>query len=136
MNETDQAVANWLSEAERVKASVKGFRWPDEMSFAEAVLYEINRLRGLNHLSEVFRIVEGVTRADFDKVNRYARLLADKLEEDGETNSARWLRRILDGKAGARIVAHNVKTEPEACGGYYCSEEYGHIDCAKRPPVC
>jgi hypothetical protein len=83
------------------------------------------------YLSEVFRIVEGATRADFDKMHRYAALLADKLEADGEENSARWLRQILEGKAGARIVALGVKAEREPCGGYYCSEEHGHVDCGK-----
>jgi hypothetical protein len=39
----DQAVRNWLIEAERVKAAVPGFRWPNEMSFAEAVLHELCR---------------------------------------------------------------------------------------------
>lgn len=39
MADTDtQVVRNWLSEAERVKGAVPGFRWPDEMSFAEAVM--------------------------------------------------------------------------------------------------
>jgi hypothetical protein len=61
------------------------------------------------HLSEVFRIVEGATRGDKDKVKAYAHLLADKLEEDGEANSAKWLRQIADGKPGARIVAHEVE---------------------------
>jgi uncharacterized Zn finger protein (UPF0148 family) len=58
------------------------------------------------HLSEVFRIVEGATRGDSEKVKAYAGLLADKLEEDGEANSAKWLRQIIEGNAGARIVAH------------------------------
>jgi hypothetical protein len=99
-----QAVSNWQAEAERVKAAVKGFRWPDEMSFSEAVLHEIDRLRSLNHLSEVFRIVEGATRGDLRKVKAYAGLLAEKLDEDGEANAARWLRQIVEGNAGARIV--------------------------------
>lgn len=57
------------------------------------------------HLSEVFRVVEGALRGDSEKVKAYAGLLADKLEEDGEENSARRLRQIIEGKAGARIVA-------------------------------
>jgi hypothetical protein len=64
--------------------------------------------RAKNHLSEVFRIVEGATRGDMKKVRAYAELLAEKLEADGETNSARWLRQILEGKAGARIVPHST----------------------------
>jgi hypothetical protein len=58
------------------------------------------------HLSEVFRIVEGATRGDKEKVRNYAHLLADKLEADGEANSAKWLRQIADGNAGACIIAH------------------------------
>lgn len=66
------------------------------------------------HLSEVFRIVEGATRGDLQKVKSYAGLLADKLEEDGEANSARWLRQIVEGKAGAQIVPHDGRGESEA----------------------
>jgi len=62
----------------------------------------------LNHLSEVFRIVEGATRGDMEKVRNYAGLLAEKLEADGEANSAKWLRQIVEGKAGAHIVPHDL----------------------------
>jgi hypothetical protein len=60
----------------------------------------------LKYLSEVFRIVEGATRGDMDKVRNYAGLLAEKLEEDGEANAAKWLRQIVEGNAGARMVPH------------------------------
>lgn len=67
------------------------------------------------HLSEVFRIVEGATRGDMDKVRNYAGLLADKLEEDGEANSAKWLRQIVEGKAGAQIKPHSPPPPPRLC---------------------
>lgn len=128
MKETGQAVANWQLEAQRVKAAVKGFRWPEEMSFAEAVLDEIERLRRLNHLSEVFRIVEGATRGDLAKVEAYAGLLADKLDEDGEENSAKWLRQIIEGKAGARIIPLE-SSGAKRCLFPWCGVEGPCVDC-------
>jgi len=61
--------------------------------------------RAPRHLSEIFRIVEGATRGDMDKVRNYAGLLADKLEAEGDINTAFGLRKILDGKAGPFLPA-------------------------------
>lgn len=47
------------------------------------------------YLSELFKIIEGANRLDSVKVNNYAALLAEKLETDGESTSARRLRKIL-----------------------------------------
>lgn len=47
------------------------------------------------YLSEVFRIVEGALRLDGEKVRNYALLLAEKLEEDGDSATASRLRRML-----------------------------------------
>jgi hypothetical protein len=52
-----------------------------------------------NHLSELFRIVEGAIRLDGDKVRNYAELLASKLQDDGDRSSAERLRRILNDRS-------------------------------------
>jgi hypothetical protein len=52
-----------------------------------------------NHLSELFRIVEGAIRLDGDKVRNYAELLASKLHDDGDVSSAERLRRILSDRS-------------------------------------
>lgn len=56
-----------------------------------------------DYLNEVFRIVEGAMRGDAKKVQAYGKMLAAKLEADGQSDSARWLRNILEGNAGAQI---------------------------------
>lgn len=48
------------------------------------------------YLSEVFRIIEGALRLDGDKVRNYANLLADKLQADGNTPSAKRLRQLIN----------------------------------------
>lgn len=78
----------------------------------------------LNYLAEVFRIVEGATRGDSRKVQNYGRLLADKLEEAGEENSARWLRRILDGNAGAQIFPAQSKNDHIDLRCPHCHQVY------------
>src|SRR3972149_863858 len=47
-------------------------------------------------MSELFRIVNGALRLDIDKVRNYTSFLADKLEKDGDTSSARRLRKMLE----------------------------------------
>jgi ATPase family protein associated with various cellular activities (AAA) len=49
-----------------------------------------------NHLSELFRIVEGAVRLDGEKVRNYAQLLASKLQEEGDVSSADRLRQLLN----------------------------------------
>jgi len=46
-------------------------------------------------MNELFRIVNGALRLDIDKVRNYTSFLADKLEEEGDTSSARRLRKML-----------------------------------------
>lgn len=50
------------------------------------------------YLSEVFRIVEGALRLDGEKVRNYAVLLADKLQAEGDVNSSKRLRKLLEDK--------------------------------------
>ncbi len=50
----------------------------------------------LAFLSEIFKIVEGALRLDATKVRNYSQLLAEKLEANGESASARRLRRLLE----------------------------------------
>jgi SpoVK/Ycf46/Vps4 family AAA+-type ATPase len=52
-----------------------------------------------NHLSELFRIIEGAVRLDGEKVRNYAELLASKLQHDGDVASAERLRRILSDRS-------------------------------------
>jgi SpoVK/Ycf46/Vps4 family AAA+-type ATPase len=47
-------------------------------------------------MSELFRIVNGALRLDIDKVRNYTAFLADKLEKDGDTSSAKRLRKMLE----------------------------------------
>ncbi|MCL5887485.1 MAG: AAA family ATPase [Actinobacteria bacterium] len=47
-------------------------------------------------MNEVFRIVNGALRLDTEKVRSYTAFLADKLESEGDSSSARRLRRMLD----------------------------------------
>jgi SpoVK/Ycf46/Vps4 family AAA+-type ATPase len=64
------------------------------------------------HLSEVFKIVEGASRLDSVKVRNYAHLLADKLEADGEKNSAARLRKLMTSPGAsihpAKIAQHSL----------------------------
>lgn len=47
-------------------------------------------------MSELVRIVNGALRLDIDKVRNYTAFLADKLEESGDANAAKRLRKILE----------------------------------------
>lgn len=49
-----------------------------------------------DYLSELFRIINGALRLDIDKVRNFAAFLADKLERDGDKNSAHRLRKLLE----------------------------------------
>lgn len=49
----------------------------------------------IRFMNELFRIVNGALRLDVDKVRNYTNFLADKLEEDGDADSARHLRKML-----------------------------------------
>ena len=60
------------------------------------------------HLSEVFRIIEGALRLDGEKVRNYGRLLADKLEQDGDKGSAQRLRKLLSERT---VQLHPTKME-------------------------
>jgi hypothetical protein len=54
----------------------------------------------VQHFLEVLKILDGAVNADRTKVVRYAQLLADKLEAEGDTKSALGVRRaISQGKA-------------------------------------
>ena len=46
-------------------------------------------------MNEVFRVVSGALRLDVEKVRSYTAFLADKLELDGDTSSAKRLRKLL-----------------------------------------
>jgi hypothetical protein len=50
----------------------------------------------MNHLSEVLKILEGALRSNADQAVNYARLLIEKLKEEGEDQQARLLQRKLD----------------------------------------
>lgn len=47
-------------------------------------------------MSELVRIVNGALRLDIDKVRNYTAFLADKLEESGDANAAKRLRKMLE----------------------------------------
>ena len=51
-----------------------------------------------SYLAELFRVVEGALRSDGVKVRNYASLLASKLEENGDTQSAKRLRRLIESQ--------------------------------------
>ncbi len=54
----------------------------------------------MQHLLEVLKILDGAVNADRTKVVRYAELLADKLQAEGDVKSAQGVRRaITQGKA-------------------------------------
>jgi len=50
----------------------------------------------LRFMNELFRIVNGALRLDIDRVRNYTAFLADKLEKDGDKNSAGRLRKMLE----------------------------------------
>lgn len=49
-----------------------------------------------NHLSEIFRIIEGALRQDGEKVKNYASLLAEKLQNEGQTSASKRLLKLLE----------------------------------------
>jgi DNA replication protein DnaC len=70
-------------------------------------------------INELFRIISGALKLDTDKVRNYTAFLADKLEESGDINSAKHLRKLLKendhqlhptGIASARIVPVDSET--------------------------
>lgn len=65
-----------------VKRSVKTPDRPDEHQF--------------RYMNELFRIVTGALRLDLQKVRNYTSFLADKLDEAGEGDSAKRLRKLLE----------------------------------------
>lgn len=52
-------------------------------------------MKDKQHLSEMFRIIEGALKLDGEKVKNYANLLADKIEADGNASSAKRLRQLI-----------------------------------------
>ena len=50
----------------------------------------------LPYSSELFRIISGALRLDASKVRNYTAFLADKLDADGDTSTAKRLRKMLD----------------------------------------
>lgn len=57
----------------------------------------------LRYMDELFRIVNGALRLDTEKVRNYAAFLAEKLEQAGEENTAKRLRKLLEE------TDHNLK---------------------------
>ncbi|EMM77582.1 AAA family ATPase [Leptospira santarosai] len=62
----------------------------------------------ISYLSEIFKIIEGAARLDAVKVRNYAELLCSKLEEDGEHQSAKRIKKILQSES-SKLVPHNVE---------------------------
>lgn len=54
--------------------------------------------------SMVLNIIEGAMRGDTDKVEAFARLLADKIEATGNRSTAERFRRAANGDPGVRII--------------------------------
>jgi hypothetical protein len=54
----------------------------------------------------ILSIVEAALLGERERVIELGSLLAERLEQSGEVTSADRLRKILEGRAGARIVPH------------------------------
>jgi len=50
---------------------------------------------GNRYMSELFRIINGALRLDIDRVRNYTSFLAEKLEKDGDSSTAKRLRKLL-----------------------------------------
>src|SRR5262245_34110742 len=62
------------------------------------------------HLLEVLKIIEGALNADPGKAIAYGRQLAEKVEEDGHTQAAATIRRVLG--RGKSLELHAVRMDP------------------------
>lgn len=62
--------------------------------------------------TEILRIIEGGLAKDFKKVTNYARLLAQKLEKDGESNMAKMILRTLENRPASTVTMDELLTTP------------------------
>jgi AAA+ superfamily predicted ATPase len=64
----------------------------------------------MNHLPEVLKILEGALRSNTEQAVNYARLLVNKLMEEGEHQQARMLQRKLDTLPSKLVTLANGQT--------------------------
>lgn len=62
--------------------------------------------------TEILRIIEGGLAKDFKKVANYARMLADKLEKDGEENMAKMILRTLENRPAPTVTMDELLSTP------------------------
>lgn len=62
--------------------------------------------------TEILRIIEGGLSKDLKKVYNYAKMLADKLEKDGEDKMAKMILRAIDNRPAATVSMDELLTTP------------------------
>ncbi|MCY0977184.1 ATP-binding protein [Chryseobacterium wangxinyae] len=62
--------------------------------------------------TEILRIIEGGLNKDIKKINNYARILADKLEKDGDGKLAKLIINALDNKPSSMVSMDSLLSSP------------------------
>ena len=62
--------------------------------------------------TEILRIIEGGLNKDLKKVNNYSRILAEKLEKDGDQKLAKMIIKTLENKPSTIATMDSLVSTP------------------------